>query len=589
MRCSFCGKEIENGAELCPYCGMILSLGEDDNTTDDAELRIPEYTPNIFGSGIKRQEESSEAKELPVSEVEEEVPVVETIPEYVPDEYVPEAYSSASVQEEKPQEEQYVPDEYIPEEYAPDEYEFSSPVVSVPSYADAEEEITADVSSEETVSEENAAEEISEPETEETDEVNEEGEEPYEETEISESVQEETEIPAVADVSAIRIPEEEISYPEYESFVAESGESESVEDILTAEPQEEEIPVVVVAQDGISDSDDTDEYDADDDDDTYVKSGKSKSAVGAVVALCILFVCLVFAGGYVFKNILPEKRPQKETTTDVAATQGSEEDSTSEKETTQDETEEDTTEDAETTLEDEETTTEKEETTTEKTTGSTTKAPVTTTKAPVTTRVPTTRVPSTTRVPATTRVPTTTKAPTTTKPVVTTTDPYGINNVTVKKPSSYLSSTFKGYVTVSSIKVRSTPNEAGERVLYLGKGSEVVVYAKENGFYYVYSTRFGVYGWASASYISQTRPSAESTTVPSGAVKPDKSGSGKIMYTTNTLNLRKGPATSYGIATVIPIGYPVKIVGYKAGVSGWAYVTDTTTGINGWVSTAYLR
>ena len=37
------------------------------------------------------------------------------------------------------------------------------------------------------------------------------------------------------------------------------------------------------------------------------------------------------------------------------------------------------------------------------------------------------------------------------------------------------------------------------------------------------------------------------------------------------------------------ISYPVKVIGYKSGVSGWVYVQDTTYGYTGWVSTAYLR
>ena len=34
MKCSFCGKELEAGAEFCPECGMILSLG---GVTDEPE------------------------------------------------------------------------------------------------------------------------------------------------------------------------------------------------------------------------------------------------------------------------------------------------------------------------------------------------------------------------------------------------------------------------------------------------------------------------------------------------------------------------------------------------------------------------
>ena len=61
------------------------------------------------------------------------------------------------------------------------------------------------------------------------------------------------------------------------------------------------------------------------------------------------------------------------------------------------------------------------------------------------------------------------------------------------------------------------------------------------------------------------------------------------MYTAFSLNLRKGPGTSYDSIKIVPINYQVKVIGYKSGVSGWAYVTDLVSGKNGWVSTEYLK
>ncbi len=607
MKCSFCGKEIENGADLCPHCGMILSL--DDDGGSDVEIKIPEYTPNVFGAGMKKEEVSTAAMELPADDAEEKVEFVESIPEYVPDEYVfssdvkneaaaseqeavyeapdYDSYSQvkeATVEAEEVSAEEAVA-EYIAEEAAQEaadteEAEISEDTSEAAEAEDAQAELPSEEPSQEA---EEAIAEVEEPEeavgeTEEAEEAvgeTEEDEEAAEEAVEEEAAVESAEEAAAQDVSDIRVPDEDVVYPEYEAFANESESMEDVEDILAQ--QEDEEAVVVSVREAEEEYEEVD-ADTSDEDDIYVKPSKSKGSAATVIALCVLLVCLVFAGGYVIKNVLPEKSPSKPTTTQstTEAEETSEDETTEDVETTEDadvtdddETTEDieTTEDVETTEEEtteEETTTQKAEDTTK---------PVTTTR-PVTTRPVTTR-------PATTR-------PATTKPA-TTTDPYGINDVKVNKPSSYLSANYKAYVTESSITVRASASSSAERVLYLEKGSEVIVYAKQNGFCYVYSTRFGVYGWANASYISSSRPVASTTKAHAGTVKPDANGSGKVMYTTDTLNMRKGPATSYGIVKTIPIGHPVKVIGYKSGASGWAYVTDSTTGINGWVSTAFLK
>ncbi len=566
MKCSFCGKEIENGAEICPNCGMILNL---DDSNSEPEINIPEYTPNIFGAGIRKEKEESVAAELPVNDAEESVPVVESIPEYAPQTFVPTEYDF-----------NYQPPEYSPETEIAESNDYVQ-------RDDSAEEAQVETVEDEEYSEMTAEEEII-ADTDAPAEAPAVIEDIYSHSESAEFEDEsdasDEKTVESADVSEIRIPDEDVSYPEYEAFAPVEETYEDVEDILSTEPEEEEyeeIPVVPVAQDGVS-AQEPEEISSDDD--TYVKPGKMKSGIAAVVALCILLVCLVFAGGYVIKNVFPEKAP---TTTEKSETTTSAVDGTSEDEITEDYTaEEDTTEEdttEEEIIEDETTAATAQEV--ESTTAPTTKAPTTTNK-PVTT---TKRTVSTTRRPVTTtRKPvTTTKAPSTTAPKAT--EGYGINNIPVKKPAKYLANQYKAYVNVNSVRVRAAASADASLVLHLQKGSEVVVYGSENGFLYVYSTRFGVYGWISKAYLSTSRPTSDTTTVPSGAVTPDKNGNGKIMYTTFSLNLRKGPGTNYGVVKTIPINYPVKVIGYKSGVSGWAYVTDMTTGTNGWVSTAYLK
>jgi uncharacterized protein YraI len=144
-------------------------------------------------------------------------------------------------------------------------------------------------------------------------------------------------------------------------------------------------------------------------------------------------------------------------------------------------------------------------------------------------------------------------------------------------------------VTAEGVNLRSKPTTESYRVLYLSKGADVVVLAKENGFFYIKSNRYGVYGWVSADYIANSRPQSESV-VQKGTVTPDKKyATAEIKYTTNGLNVRKGPSTSYDIVGLVPISYPVKVIGYKSDVAGWVYVQDTTYGYTGWVSTAYIK
>ena len=567
MKCTFCGNNVPDGSELCPECGMILSLGG----SDEGDITVPAYTANIFGS------EPIKAPELPDDYEKSAFDTEISVPEYNPDsievsgESVDEAVTADdtfdSISEEMPSvaenveipveneeasdgetepeaEEDFQQETYEAPLYEPASYEEEEPTViyEAPAYGDEAIDASFDMQ----------ADKESEPQQ--TEE--EENYESFNDAQQEENVAEEAFSPYEEDDETVKITP--VIVPVEDSVTEKAAEEKS-----------EELP------------------DAEDDDDTYIKSGK-KGRAGTVAVLLILLVCLVVAGGYIVKKVFPDDGTT--TTQPNAAVIATGTDATTEPTVSGDETTapEQTTEpsvtdnvtEADTTAPDvtEPTTEPSTEPTTEPSTEPTTEPSTEPTTKPTTTK-PTTTKPTTTR-------PTTTR-PTTTKPT-TTVDPYGINgNAKIQKPSSYLSQSYIGY-TNRKVDMLGGPSSSSDWVQALGKGGEVKVLAEQSGYSYVYSTRFGTYGWIKSSYISDNRPVEGTTSVSKNTVKPDKSGSGELMCTAYSLNLRTGPGKNYDSIKVIPVNYQVKIIGYKSGVSGWAYVTDLVSGKNGWVSTDYL-
>lgn len=648
MKCSYCGHELADGAEFCDNCGMILGFGDEEKNekhNSDAENDILQYTPNVFQAiDLPDEEEVSEAAELPVSDIEETVEVTHNIPEYVSLPDVPAYESEKAVEEaeealEKAEKELSATDDdtVIEEEFLAPEYT-PVPDVVITAKKPSENKLGIRIPEAESKSAKdkklkNKKKQYKETYSIESIPLNEKPSEPeiirvapaakpVEEAEPAKTdepiaevkTEVEIEAPVVEEISEIEAPAAEIA-TETESAALETEEVvEPAEEVI--EPQEDDVIAVGLFEDISSGAEieEDGEYEditpKDDDDleviDSYVKP-KKKGGKGLVAAVIIVVLCVLAVGAYALKDVIPVALPgfNEETTTQGSAEETTEEDTTeetTEEDTTEETTQAETTEGEETTAdettdvsENEITTTEKETTTKETTTEErVTTEPSASQNAVVTTTKPTTTKPTTTK-PTTTR-PTTTKPtttrPTTTKPTTTkpdtTTDPYGINNITVKKPSSYIKS-YTGYVTAEGVNLRSGPSTRYDRVLYLSKGADIKVLAKEGAFLYVYSNRYGVYGWVSASYVSTSRPEAETSKVHSGTVKPDVTTKSKTMYTTYSVNIRKGPSTSYDSVQIIATGYPVKVTGYKNGVSGWVYVTDLTYGISGWVSSAYLK
>ncbi len=589
MKCNYCGNELENGAQFCDKCGMILGFSEEEkiesgNTKKAAEesFQVPEYVPNVFCPVDETEEINEPARELEADITEEKVEVTENIPEYISSipEYTP--------VETKLNIEEILAGKIDPENQVPvGETATETETASEEAVAEAVEE--ADDASDEAAAE--TAEEVVTAQQEPQDEpvmedIYSQVEEPAQQDEVpmeqeSDSSQQED---AQTQQDVIRVPESDITYPEYDDY-----NSKNKEESLEPEEEFEDISDFVKREiDGKKKTGGKKKT---------AKNGKSNPIAVAAVMILVVAVCLLVAFS---DKLLPEiKGPTEDT---VGSTEQVSEDDTTEQEPSEENTtESDTTDEA--TSEDDTTEQEPSE---EDTTETATEEPTAQTTEPSTTE-PSTTEPSTTA-PTTTHPVTqpTTQSPTTTRPVTqpttqapttqpstaapTTTNPYGINDVDVATPDVYYPQAKILYCTEEGVIFRSAPSLKSERVLYLSKGADLTVLGEKNGFCYARSNRYGVYGWVSKSYLSASRPETEETTVHTGTVTPDKYyETAVVKYTIDGLNIRKGPGTDYGVVGLIIKGYPVKVIGYSSKVSGWVYVTDVTYGISGWVSAAYLK
>lgn len=537
MKCSNCGHEIENGSGFCENCGMILSL-DGDSSYNENELMQDVY------SSVSFEDDNSE---------------FESYFENEEDENFQDTLQTEEIE--------------MPRELEADETE---QIAYVEAYDENGESIANGYNEQEKESEESFLFE------DEKEDDNDEADESQEEIESDEEETQET-------------------VATYES----SNESEDA-----FEEYEDETSYDEAANEEVQDEQEQDDVYDEDLDDMYIEKGKNRKGTALIATLVVILIAVVAGGVGIIKGDfkLPTIAKPQETTTDV---EQSDKDVSNEEETTQiDVTEKETTDKETTESQTEKETTVKEtEKETQKTNASTESSSTTqpSTTKPSTTKPsatqPSTTKPSTTK-PSTTKPNTTqpsTTKPSTTKPSTTkesetqtssTTSKYSITDAKVQAPKKYLSSSFTAYMKENGVVLRAKPSSDSERVLYLSYGDDLKVLASENGFYYVRSSRYGVYGWVKQSYVSKTRPEAETTATVVNLVEPDKKYSKvetKYVNTYEGLRLRKGPGTNYDVIRFLSNGYPLKVVGYSSTVSGWVYVTDTTHGVSGWVSSAYIK
>jgi len=132
--------------------------------------------------------------------------------------------------------------------------------------------------------------------------------------------------------------------------------------------------------------------------------------------------------------------------------------------------------------------------------------------------------------------------------------------------------------TTTNLNLRSGPGTGYGVVTNMSLGSAFKITGTlKNGFY---PGRFygSTVGWASADYLSYTRPSTPTPPPSTSTPKPDYVGD--TVYATTNMNLRSGPGTGYGVVTTIPRGAAFKITGtlkngfypgrYDGSTVGWA-------------------
>ena len=559
MKCSNCGHELEPGSGFCENCGMITSLDEEngdtsvkDNQAGFSSDDFSKPTEDSVGAGESFLTADGETgfvddapRELEADSTEQIVPVFE-YPE----------------KEAEPQ----------PEEYA---------------------------ESEGTAQAENEPEDI------------------Y----IKDSRIETSEFEEEDDEYEPEERKEEVPDTGLQTDTQEAGETQAYRPALYTEDDAEAEAVSEESAESDDNEDNEDNAETSDDglDDMYVKPSKSKRN-SVIIAVLLVAIIAVTAGAAVMikdnfskvpvdapttqtQNPATEKEPATTNPTSVQPTETTAEET--EKETTDEQTTEKAgqpvtepsaerkTSEKKTTVKDETTT--KRQTTTAKNT-TTTKKPVTTTKNAVTTTKR--NVTTTGNTVTTTKKPTTAASSTTARPQTTaaptTTDPFGFGTDKVQKPGSYLAagSRYTVYVSVNSLTLRSKPDSGASKVVYLSLGEDLTVYAKaQDGFVYVRSNRFGVYGWVDLRYVSKTRPVADTVVVVPGLVEPDKLyPAPKTMYVNAKIGirLRKAPSSDAASVRSLSYGFPVKVTGYSSRNSGWVYVTDITHGVTGWTRLEWL-
>ena len=568
MKCGFCGKELEEGSEFCPECGMILSLGgviDDAGNNEAAEVEVPEFTPNVFRAMDFEPEAEVPAMELEVTDEEETAEVVEIIPEYVqPAEEIQEAAIEEAEEEiieavEEPEEAQEAEEEEteIQEEFLAPEYDPNAAV---------SEEFLQQVATEETAEEiSEAVEEVIEEATEETvEEVAEEAEEQVIEAPVYEIADEEPEYAPDAyegEIAAQEEPkeeaapvyEEEQSYPVYDEaadeavpeekptedeglFAAlfESAEAENIEDITP-----ENKPV----------------------------QKSSKKSYLSVAVLVVVLVGIVAAGGYMFKNVLPKIVDTNNTTTEATAEKV---DGTTEKETTK----------------------KNEKTTAEKTTEKTT-AEATTDETETTTEKETTEA-------------------TTEKAEETTADS---GEAVVSEPSEYTLDEVAFFPKDGDISIKAAASDSSADMITHPWGYPVFAYAKEGKYYYVHSPYLDYMGWVysgdveeykeqedttaaeeeqtTASAEEQTTAPAEEQTTTAAASDENTTSYLAMIGAAEGLNFRSGPGSDYGANLVVPGGFYVRVTAVSEENPGWVYVTVEDDRYpygspSGWVLEEYL-
>jgi len=143
-----------------------------------------------------------------------------------------------------------------------------------------------------------------------------------------------------------------------------------------------------------------------------------------------------------------------------------------------------------------------------------------------------------------------------------------------------------GTITATKLNVRLEPVNTSTVFVSLSKGGKVSIVEKKDLWYKIKTSKG--YGWVMANYIKVASipttppPTDGGTTPPTTPTIPMKDTYGKV--TAASLNVRKGPGTSYDTIKALTSGTIVSVTGEN---NGWYQITSGTT--NGWVSKTYIQ
>ena len=146
----------------------------------------------------------------------------------------------------------------------------------------------------------------------------------------------------------------------------------------------------------------------------------------------------------------------------------------------------------------------------------------------------------------------------------------------VKGDSSNSSQVSKGKakITASALNVRKGPSTSYSKVGLLSNG-QVVDILEKNGTWSKIKASNGLTGWVSNSYITSNINNENNNSQVS---------QGKVRVTASSLNIRKGPSTSYSRVGSLSNGQIVNLL-EKSGT--WSKI-KTSGGLIGWVSNSYI-
>ncbi|GAA3650300.1 C40 family peptidase [Asaccharospora irregularis] len=130
-----------------------------------------------------------------------------------------------------------------------------------------------------------------------------------------------------------------------------------------------------------------------------------------------------------------------------------------------------------------------------------------------------------------------------------------------------------GTITASALNVRTGAGTNYSKITTIYKGDKVEILSSANGWYNIRLSN-GKTGWASDDYIAKGEISTSSLEI----------SQGKAKVTSSSLNIRKGPSTSYSKVGSLSNGQVVDIL-EKSG--SWSKI-KTSNGLIGWVSSTYL-